>query len=100
LHTPQEADHDDQLKKKIIEASYHNYDMTLSLTFSTVSETQSTVHCQATKDKKLEKWKKWALKATYQKNPDDFKKEPSELHSDADRDEDTMVCSFVLFPTT
>jgi hypothetical protein len=100
LRTPQEADYDDQPKKKIIEASYHNYDMTLSLTFSTVFETQSTVRRQATKDKKLEKQKKRALKVTYQENPDDFEKEPSELHSDADRDEDTMVCSFVLFPAT
>ncbi|KAG2059431.1 hypothetical protein BDR06DRAFT_725976 [Suillus hirtellus] len=65
-----------------------------------VFETQSTVRRQATKDKKLEKQKKRALKVTYQENPDDFEKEPSELHSDADRDEDTMVCSFVLFPTT
>ncbi|KAG1740073.1 hypothetical protein EDB19DRAFT_1908664 [Suillus lakei] len=29
-------------------------------------------------------------------NPDDFKKEPSELHSDADQDEDTMFSDHAL----
>jgi hypothetical protein len=100
LCTPQEANHNDQPKKKIIKASYHNYDMMFSLTFSTVSETQNTVRRQATKDKKQEKQKKRALKKTYQENPDNFEKEPSVLHSDSDWDEDTMVCSFVSFPTT
>jgi hypothetical protein len=38
-------------------------------------------------------WKnrKKALKTTYQDNPEVFETEPSELHSDADREEDTMV---------
>ncbi|KAG2132880.1 uncharacterized protein EDB93DRAFT_1255101 [Suillus bovinus] len=61
-----------------------------------VSETQSTVHHQATKEKKAEKQKKRALKATYQENPDDFENEPLELHSDTDRDEDTMFSDHAL----
>ncbi|KAG0704167.1 hypothetical protein DFH29DRAFT_997875 [Suillus ampliporus] len=65
-----------------------------SLTFSTVSEMQNTVCHQATKEKRLEKQKKRALKATYQDNPDVFEKEPSELLSDSDRDEDTMARLF------
>jgi hypothetical protein len=58
------------------------------------------VRRQATKEKKLEKQKKRALKVTYQDNPDVFEREPSELLSDSDRDEDTMVCSLVFFPAT
>lgn len=61
-----------------------------------VSETQSTVRRQATKEKKAEKQKKRALKATYQENPDDFENEPSELHSDTDHDEDTMFLDHAL----
>jgi len=57
-------------------------------------------HRQATKEKRLEKQKKRALKVTYQDNPDVFEREPSELLSDTDRDEDTMVCSLVLFLAT
>jgi hypothetical protein len=71
-----------------------------SLTSCTVSETQNMVRRQATKEKKLEKQKKRALKVTYQDNPDVFEREPSELLSDSDRDEDTMVCSLVFFPAT
>ncbi|KAG2111753.1 hypothetical protein DEU56DRAFT_985303 [Suillus clintonianus] len=61
-----------------------------------VSETRSTVRRQATKEKKAEKQKKRALKASYQENPDDFEIEPSELHSDADHDEDTMFLDHAL----
>ncbi|KAG2086371.1 hypothetical protein BD769DRAFT_1681213 [Suillus cothurnatus] len=54
------------------------------------------VRCQATKEKKLEKQKKRALKVTYQDNPDVFEREPSELLSDSDRDEDTMFSDHAL----
>jgi hypothetical protein len=39
----------------------------------------------------MAKQKKKALKAAYQGHPDVFEKEPSELLSDMDRQEDTMV---------
>ncbi|KAG2112915.1 hypothetical protein BD769DRAFT_1391754 [Suillus cothurnatus] len=55
-----------------------------------VSESQHVTHRQENKEKKLEKQKKKALKAAYQAEPDDFKQEPSELHSDIDREEETM----------
>jgi hypothetical protein len=58
---------------------------------STVSESQHVTHRQENKEKKLEKQKKKALKAAYQAEPDDFEQEPSELHSDIDREEETMV---------
>ncbi|KAG2106484.1 hypothetical protein BD769DRAFT_1675906 [Suillus cothurnatus] len=54
------------------------------------------VRRQATKEKKLEKQKKRALKVTYQDNPDVFEREPSELLSDSDRDEDTMFSDHAL----
>ncbi|KAG1829051.1 hypothetical protein DFJ58DRAFT_848828 [Suillus subalutaceus] len=46
--------------------------------------------------KKVGQTEKRALKATYQDNPDIFEKEPSELLSDADRDEDTMFSDHIL----
>ncbi|KAG2108841.1 hypothetical protein BD769DRAFT_1392652 [Suillus cothurnatus] len=46
--------------------------------------------------KKLEKQKKRALKVTYQDNPDVFEREPSELLSDSNRDEDTMFSDHAL----
>jgi hypothetical protein len=95
----QEVDHDDQLKKKLIGASHYYYGVMLH-SLSTVSETRNMAHRQATKEKRLEKQKKRVLKVTYQDNPDVFEREPSELLSDADRDEDTMVCSLVLFLAT
>ncbi|KAG1829731.1 hypothetical protein F4604DRAFT_1947399 [Suillus subluteus] len=55
-----------------------------------VSESQHVTHRQENKEKKIEKQKKKALKAAYQADPDDFKQEPSELHSDIDREEETM----------
>ncbi|KAG1889975.1 hypothetical protein F4604DRAFT_1673484 [Suillus subluteus] len=61
-----------------------------------LSEMQNTVRRQATKEKRLEKQKKRALKATYQDNPDVFEREPSELLSDTDRDEDTMFSDHAL----
>ncbi|KAG1842711.1 hypothetical protein C8R48DRAFT_678958 [Suillus tomentosus] len=61
-----------------------------------VSETQNMAHRQVTKEKRLEKQKKRALKVTYQDNPDVFEREPSELLSDADRDEDTMFSDHAL----
>ncbi|KAG0700883.1 hypothetical protein DFH29DRAFT_876262 [Suillus ampliporus] len=48
------------------------------------------MHCQEDKEKKSEKWKKKVLKATYQADPNVFEQEPAELHSDVDREEDTM----------
>ncbi|KAG1846302.1 hypothetical protein C8R48DRAFT_779533 [Suillus tomentosus] len=53
-------------------------------------------HRQATKEKRLEKQKKRALKVTYQDNSDVFEREPSELLSDTDRDEDTMFSDHAL----
>ncbi|KAG1750474.1 uncharacterized protein EDB91DRAFT_1244055 [Suillus paluster] len=55
-----------------------------------VSESQHITHCQEHKEKKLEKQKKKVLKATYQADPDIFEREPSELHSNIDREEETM----------
>ncbi|KAG2144439.1 uncharacterized protein EDB93DRAFT_1251675 [Suillus bovinus] len=39
---------------------------------------------------KMEKHKLKALRAAYQKNPKEFNAEPTELHSDIDRDEENM----------
>ncbi|KAG1796663.1 uncharacterized protein HD556DRAFT_1441342 [Suillus plorans] len=61
-----------------------------------LSETQNIVRRQATKEKRLEKQKTRALKVTYQDNPDVFEREPSELLSDTDRDEDTMFLDHAL----
>jgi hypothetical protein len=58
---------------------------------STVSESQYVTHRQENKEKKLEKQKKKALKAAYQAEPNNFKQELSELHSDIDKEEETMV---------
>ncbi|KAG1883341.1 hypothetical protein F4604DRAFT_1677680 [Suillus subluteus] len=55
-----------------------------------VSESQHVTHRQENKEKKIEKQKKKALKAAYQADPDDFEQEPSKLHSDIDREEETM----------
>ncbi|KAG1801205.1 uncharacterized protein BJ212DRAFT_1305117 [Suillus subaureus] len=44
----------------------------------------------SSKEQKLEKQKKRVLKTAYQGNPEVFETEPLELHSDADREEDTM----------
>ncbi|KAG2338902.1 hypothetical protein BDR05DRAFT_1003851 [Suillus weaverae] len=55
-----------------------------------VSESQHITHRQENKEKKLEKQKKKALRAAYKADPDGFKQEPSELHSDIDREEETM----------
>ncbi|KAG2336403.1 hypothetical protein BDR05DRAFT_1005910 [Suillus weaverae] len=55
-----------------------------------VSESQHVTHRQENKEKKLEKQKKKALRATYEANPNGFEQEPSELHSDIDREEETM----------
>ncbi|KAG2351946.1 hypothetical protein BDR07DRAFT_1494786 [Suillus spraguei] len=59
--------------------------------------TASGQECQPTeketycfKEQKLDKQKKKALKAAYQNHPDGFEQEPSELHSDIDRQEDMM----------
>ncbi|KAG2030689.1 hypothetical protein BDR03DRAFT_1013816 [Suillus americanus] len=57
---------------------------------STVSESQHVVHCQEIKETRTAKQKKKTLKAAYQGHPDVFKKEPSELLSNMDRQEDTM----------
>ncbi|KAG1747496.1 hypothetical protein EDD22DRAFT_958240 [Suillus occidentalis] len=48
-------------------------------------------HCQENKEKKVEKQKKKALKAAYKADPDGFKQEPSELHSDIDREEEYII---------
>ncbi|KAG1872984.1 hypothetical protein DFJ58DRAFT_722148 [Suillus subalutaceus] len=55
-----------------------------------VSESQHVTHRQENKEKKLEKQKKKTLKAAYQVDPNDFEQEPSELHSNIDREEETM----------
>ncbi|KAG2145165.1 hypothetical protein DEU56DRAFT_899942 [Suillus clintonianus] len=55
-----------------------------------VSESQHVTHRQENKEKKLDKQKKKALRAAYEANPDGFEQEPSELHSDIDREEETM----------
>lgn len=55
-----------------------------------VSESQHVTHRQENKEKKLEKQKKKALRAAYEANPNGFEQEPSELHSDIDREEETM----------
>lgn len=67
---------------------------------STVSEFQHVTHRQETKEKKIEKLKKKALRAAYDADPDGFEEEPSELHSDIDREEENMVCSPVFFDAT
>ncbi|KAG1876695.1 hypothetical protein DFJ58DRAFT_835980 [Suillus subalutaceus] len=54
------------------------------------SESQHVVHRQEIKETRTAKQKKKALKAAYQGHPDVFEKEPSELLSDMDRQEDTM----------
>ncbi|KAG2359926.1 hypothetical protein BDR07DRAFT_1378340 [Suillus spraguei] len=56
-----------------------------------VSESQHITYCQETKEKKIEKQKKKALRATYNADPDGFEEEPSELHSDIDREEENMI---------
>ncbi|KAG2127610.1 uncharacterized protein EDB93DRAFT_1256932 [Suillus bovinus] len=52
---------------------------------------------------KMEKHKLKALCAAYQKNPEEFNAEPTELHSDIDRDEENIfldhsVCTKVSMP--
>ncbi|KAG2047658.1 hypothetical protein BDR06DRAFT_976564 [Suillus hirtellus] len=54
------------------------------------SELQQVTHCQAQKQDKLEKQQKKVLKTAYQNDPNCFKKEPSVLLSDFDKEEDTM----------
>ncbi|KAG2051235.1 hypothetical protein BDR06DRAFT_1010587 [Suillus hirtellus] len=58
---------------------------------STVSKSQHVTHRQETKEKKIEKQKKNALRAAYDADPNSFKEELSELHSDIDREEENMV---------
>ncbi|KAG1801495.1 uncharacterized protein HD556DRAFT_1438520 [Suillus plorans] len=55
-----------------------------------LSESQHVVHRQEIKETRTAKQKKKALKVAYQGHPDVFEKEPSELLSDMDRQEDTM----------
>ncbi|KAG2056157.1 hypothetical protein BDR06DRAFT_970285 [Suillus hirtellus] len=55
-----------------------------------VSESQHVTYRQETKEKKIEKQKKKALRAAYDADPDGFEEEPSELHSDIDRAEENM----------
>ncbi|KAG1775222.1 hypothetical protein EV702DRAFT_1236232 [Suillus placidus] len=55
-----------------------------------LSESQHVVRRQEIKENRTAKQKKKALKAAYQGHPDVFEKEPSELLSDIDRQEDTM----------
>ncbi|KAG1813044.1 hypothetical protein EV424DRAFT_1349160 [Suillus variegatus] len=55
-----------------------------------VSEFQHVTHHQETKEKKIEKLKKKALRAAYNADPNSFEEEPSELHSDIDREEENM----------
>jgi hypothetical protein len=67
---------------------------------STVSESQHVTYRQETKEKKIEKQKKKALRAAYDADPDGFEEEPSELRSDIDRAEENMVRSPVFFDAT
>ncbi|KAG1897033.1 uncharacterized protein F5891DRAFT_983042 [Suillus fuscotomentosus] len=55
-----------------------------------VSESQHVTYRQETKEKKIEKQKKKALRAAYDADPDGFEEEPSELRSDMDRAEENM----------
>jgi uncharacterized protein YbcI len=88
----------DQLKKRTTVVSTSTLCSAHSPSCSTVSESQQVVHCQEIKETRTAKQKKKALKAAYQGHPDVFEKEPSELLSDMDRQEDTMVRVFVFFP--
>jgi hypothetical protein len=63
------------------------------------SESQHVTQRHEDKEKELEKRRKKELRAAYyQANPDVFEQEPSALHSDADRDEDTMVIAMPSIP--
>ena len=62
------------------------------------SESQHVTQRHEDKEKKLEKRRKKELRAAYQANPDVFEQEPSALHSDADREEDTMVIAIPSIP--
>ena len=91
---PRVVDNDDQLKKKTTEVSHCSLLILCRVLLTrntTVTESQNIIHHQARKENRLEKQKKKALKATYQNNPKVFEKEPSELLSDVDKEEDTMV---------
>ncbi|KAG1848490.1 hypothetical protein DFJ58DRAFT_889957 [Suillus subalutaceus] len=68
LRAPRVVVNDDQLKK----------------------QATKVVHHQARKQDKLETRQKKVLKTAYQNDPDRFKKEPSVLLSDIDKEEDTM----------
>ncbi|KAG2041274.1 hypothetical protein BDR03DRAFT_979683 [Suillus americanus] len=56
-----------------------------------ISESQHITHRQENKEKKLDKQKKKALRAAYEADPNGFKQELSKLHSDIDREEETMI---------
>ncbi|KAG1788033.1 uncharacterized protein HD556DRAFT_1312314 [Suillus plorans] len=59
-------------------------------TCTAISESQHVTYRQETKEKKIEKQKKKALRAAYDADPDGFEEEPSELCSDIDREEENM----------
>lgn len=80
----------DQLKKRTTVISTSILCSAHSPSHSTVSESQHVVHRQEIKETRTAKQKKKTLKAAYQGHPDVFEKEPSELLSDMDRQEDTM----------
>jgi len=81
----------DQLKKRTTVVSTSILCSTHSPSHSTVSKSQHVVPHQEIKETRTEKQKKKALKAAYQGHPDIFEKELSELLSNMDRQEDTMV---------
>jgi hypothetical protein len=88
----------DQLKKRTTIVSTSILCSTHSPSHSTVSKSQHVVCRQEFKETQTAKQKKKALKAAYQGHPDVFEKELSELLSNIDRQEDTMVRAFVFFP--
>ncbi|KAG2363471.1 hypothetical protein BDR07DRAFT_1375736 [Suillus spraguei] len=53
-------------------------------------ESQHITHHQEVKEQKSDKQNKKVLKAAYQNCPNNFEQEPSELHSDIDKQEDMM----------
>ena len=58
---------------------------------TTVSESQHVNHRREDSERKLERQRKKKLRANYQANPGVFEQEPEELHSEVDREEDTIV---------
>jgi hypothetical protein len=86
-----------QLKKQTTKVSLIvMVNILLTMAFA-ASESQHVTHRHEDKEKKLEKRCKKELRAAYRANPEVFEQEPSALHSDVDREEDTMVIT-VFYP--